>query len=280
MNWDDLRILAAVREAGTYAGAGMRLRIDETTVARRVARIQRALGLRLFEAADGVRTPTPHCETILAHVDAIAGHVTAIDRVRATAPGPTGRLRIASTPVVAEEILAPRAGRLLAAHPGLTLQLLTSPENVKFSRWEADLAIRLRKPPKGDFSIAKLAAIRFYLFEPATAHSDDAIVCAYPPSLDDLPESRFLAAKGLQQRARCVTDNARVIRALVRTRRAAGIVPAYLAGDLLADRRLRATLLPERREAWLLVQPHLKRDAAARLVIDWVREAFQELADA
>ena len=44
MNWDDLRIIAAVRDEGTYAGASARLRIDETTVGRRLARIQRDLG--------------------------------------------------------------------------------------------------------------------------------------------------------------------------------------------------------------------------------------------
>ena len=30
MNWDDLRIIAAVKDEGTYAGASARLRIDET----------------------------------------------------------------------------------------------------------------------------------------------------------------------------------------------------------------------------------------------------------
>jgi DNA-binding transcriptional LysR family regulator len=86
-----------------------------------------------------------------------------------------------------------------------------------------------------------------------------------------------LKAKGLQQRARCVTDDARVIRTLVRTHRAVGILPEYLSGELLRDRRLRATLLPQRREVWLLVQNHLKRDAAARVVIDWIRDAFRDL---
>ena len=61
MNWDDLRIIAAVRDEGSYAGASARLRIDETTVGRRLSRIERALGLRLFEAADGVRRPTRQC---------------------------------------------------------------------------------------------------------------------------------------------------------------------------------------------------------------------------
>ena len=68
MNWDDLRIIAAVRDEGTYAGASARLKIDETTVGRRLSRIQRTLGLRLFEAVDGVRKPTRQCEMVLAHV--------------------------------------------------------------------------------------------------------------------------------------------------------------------------------------------------------------------
>src|SRR5216683_1232935 len=71
MNWDDLRIIAAVRDEGTYAGASARLRIDETTVGRRLARIERALGLRLFEAVDGVHKPTRQCDTVLGHIQAM-----------------------------------------------------------------------------------------------------------------------------------------------------------------------------------------------------------------
>jgi hypothetical protein len=37
-------------------------------------------------------------------------------------------------------------------------------------------------------------------------------------------------------------------------------------------------LLPRHRDVWLLVQNHLKRDAAARLVIDYLRDCFQEFA--
>jgi len=37
-------------------------------------------------------------------------------------------------------------------------------------------------------------------------------------------------------------------------------------------------LLPRRRDVWLLVQNHLKRDGAARAVIEWVRDCFQEIS--
>jgi DNA-binding transcriptional LysR family regulator len=278
MNWDDLRIIAAVREEGTYAGASARLRIDETTVGRRLARIQRALGVKLFEAVDGARKPTVQCEMVLAHVDVMAGHVAEIGKIGESSPGLIGHFRIATTNSVAEEILSPRASRILTQNPGLTLQFLTSSENVKFSRWEADLAIRLRKPDKGDFTISKLSDLRLYLFEPAVEHDHEPIVCSYPQYLDRIPETRFLKARGLQQGSRCITDNVRIIRTLIQSHRAVGILPEYLCEELLADRRLRATLLPRRRDVWLLVQNHLKRDSAARAVIDWIRKSFFDLA--
>jgi len=37
---------------------------------------------------------------------------------------------------------------------------------------------------------------------------------------------------------------------------------------------------PSRRlEVWLLVQNHLKRNPSARVVMDWMREIFEELAE-
>jgi DNA-binding transcriptional LysR family regulator len=278
MNWDDLRIVAAIRDEGTFAGAAARLRVDETTVGRRLRRIEKTLGARLFEAADGLRRPTAQCERVLAHVAIMAGHVAEIARVGASLPGPSGSFRIAVTNAVAEEILSPHVAALLAKHPGLSLQFLTSSGNVKFSRWQADFAVRLNKPDKGDFTISKLGELRLYLIEPAGRGDTEMMVCAYPDDLGPIPETQFLKAMGLQERSRFVADNIRVIRALIASRQAIGVLPEYLCGELLADRRFRATLLPRHRDVWLLVQNHLKRDAAARVVIDFLRDCFQEFA--
>ena len=278
MNWDDLRIVSAIRDEGTYAGASARLRIDETTVGRRLARLERILGQRLFEAVDGVRKPTPQCEAVLAHVEAMARHAAEINKVGEGLPTLTGRFRIASTNAVAEEILSPRAGQFLARNPGMTLQFLTSADNVKFSRWEADMAIRLGKPDKGDFTISKLAEMQLFLVEPVTEPGSGPVICGYTEILDGIPESQYLKAKGLKDRARCVTDNGRVIRGLVQSHQAVGILPEYLCEGLLADRRLRLTPLPRRRDVWLLLQGHLKRDPAARIVIDWIRQCFADFS--
>jgi DNA-binding transcriptional LysR family regulator len=282
MNWDDLPIVLSVRDEGTYAGAAAKLRVDETTVSRRLARIERDLGVPLFEAVDGVRKPTADCERIVTHIQAMARHVAEIAVAGQGAIGPVGRFRIASVVSIAEEVLAPGLADVLSANPGLTLQLLTASEKVNFSRWQADIAVRLLKPEKGDFTIRKIADTRLYFIEPSESVEPGgrAVVCCYPASLDRSPETQFLASRGLQGTARCITDNARVIRHLLRSRRAAGILPDYLCHDLLTDPRLRVTALPHRRDTWLLVQPHLKGNAGARVVIDWIVERFALLAQA
>jgi DNA-binding transcriptional LysR family regulator len=280
MNWDDLRIIQAVRHEGSYTGAAATLRIDETTISRRLTGIERTLGVTLFEPVDGVRKPTASCELVASHIQAIARHVAEIGNVGYETTGPVGRFRVASINCIAEEVLAPGLPSLLTANPGLVVELLTSRERVNFSRWEADLAVRLLKPERGDFAIEKLADTQLYFFEPADGPSADAqsLVCCRPERLDRSPEAEFLKSRGLQRAARCVTDNARVIHSLIRSRSAVGILPDYLCDDLLADPRLRATPLPHRRDTWLLIQSYLKGNSAARIVIDWIRERFTLMA--
>jgi DNA-binding transcriptional LysR family regulator len=103
MDWDDLRIIAAIRDSGTFAGAGIRLGIDETTISRRLARLQKTLGVTLFEAIDGVRKPTAHCESILDHVQEMARHVAEIGAL-----GETRRAALPDISVLPPPIRWPR----------------------------------------------------------------------------------------------------------------------------------------------------------------------------
>ena len=275
MNWDDLKIIAAIRNNGTYAKAGAELRMDETTVARRLGRVQKTLGVTLFDAIDGVRKPTPQCEAVLAHIDDMTKAATKISMIGSTATSPVGNIRLTSTASIAEQILAPDLGSFLLANPGLSLELDTSNQNLNFSRWEADLAIRLGKPAKGAFSMRKLADLRLYLFQPKSISADaDGLVCAYPEELSDTPEMMELTAKGFSERQRLKTCNIRLIRSVIQSQCGIGVLPHHLATDLLQDNRLTATPLKTRREIFLLIQPHLKNDPATRLVVEWIIGQF------
>ena len=65
MNWDDLRIVSTVSKTNSYSQAARLLHMDETTVSRRIARLESSFGVTLFEAVDGRRNPTGPCRAIL-----------------------------------------------------------------------------------------------------------------------------------------------------------------------------------------------------------------------
>ena len=276
MDWDDLRVATAVYQTGSFAAAGARLRINETTVARRLARLQQDLGVTLFEARDGARKPTAQCEELVALTAMMSGHAERIAKLGEEDAGLVSRHRIATTDSIATEVLAPQIAPFLAVHPGISLDLLASTENVNFSRWEADIAVRLSKPDKGDFIISKLADLDLYLLQPAEARSDGRdLVCAYPQELDSTPESQYLVGTSLHQRVRCTTKNLLVVKKLVQSGKCSGVLPSYMCADMITDNAFRVSRLPERRGVWLLVQSHLKHDAATRTVIEWIRNCFR-----
>lgn len=278
MNWDDLRFAVAVHQAGSYAAASTRLKVDETTIARRVARLQRDLGVTLFEAVDGRRQATAQGREILKKAALMDHQARDIEASGNLDAAPVRTIRIATTDSIAVGVLAPDLPDLLNTWPNLTIQFLASTENVNFSRWEADLAIRLRKPEKGDFIVSRVAAIRMVLIRPVSGGSGEhgPLVYAYPEDLDLSPESRFLAAAGLKETARCVTKNLLVAEALLATGKCIGILPDFLCTEFRDGKKFVLTEVPEARDAWLLLQPHLKADPQIRSVIDWVREAFRK----
>src|SRR5215510_5254108 len=118
-----------------------------------------------------------------------------------------------------------------------------------------------------------LAADPLFLFEPAGS-SGELLACSYPDEQDDTPETCYLQRRGLQQKGRCVTASGRVIRTMIQSRQAIGILPEYLCQDMRSDPHFRVTELPQQREVWLLIQKHLKRDPNTRTVIDWLRSCF------
>ncbi len=79
LDWDDLRPILAVARGGTLAAAAKGLRIDATTVGRRIQAAETALGVRLFDRIDGRYTATAAGELAISHGEAIEREVLALE---------------------------------------------------------------------------------------------------------------------------------------------------------------------------------------------------------
>ena len=190
MNWDDLRFLVVIGREGTLAGAARRLKVDQTTVARRLRALEDALCTPLFERSDGRWQPTATGARVLERATRIEEDVAGLTRIAdAGRPGIHGSVRITSVGAIIAEWLVPRLPDLYARHPGLDVALVGSNDNLNVARREADIAIRLARPETGDFVIRKLADVGFAVYASAAGEPPDSWVC-YDEDLAHTPEMR------------------------------------------------------------------------------------------
>jgi DNA-binding transcriptional LysR family regulator len=151
MDWDNARIFLAIHRAGTLRGAAAQLDIDQATVGRRLAAMEKSLNAKLF-----LRTPGGYVATPAGDLAASAAEQmeTAADRLQREMQGIDNRLsgtiRVATSDTMAAHFVIDAMQRLHVRHPDIRIVLSASTQLSSLTRREADLAIRTVRPDSPD----------------------------------------------------------------------------------------------------------------------------------
>lgn len=141
--WDDLRYFLAVARTGSTLGAAKALKVSQTTAARRVAALEEATGLHLFERRQAGYALTAAGRALIAEAEAVE-RAARVFEAAAAAHGRdvTGAVRLSTVEVYAASLLAPLLGELRALHPGIRIELDTTETIRDLAAGEADIALR------------------------------------------------------------------------------------------------------------------------------------------
>ncbi len=123
---EGLRALVAVAELGSFSAAAGRLRLSTNAVSHRVARLEQRLGVRLFERTTRVVRSTPEGERLLARARRVLEELELAERDVALGHL-EGAVRVGLPPDLAQPALLEGLQALLAASPGLRVELLGRP---------------------------------------------------------------------------------------------------------------------------------------------------------
>jgi DNA-binding transcriptional LysR family regulator len=289
LHWDDLRYFLRAVQAGTLAGAARAMGVEHSTVGRRLAALERALGVPVVvRAPDGLHL-TPTGEGLVPLVEAVERAVLA---VHGRATQREVRVRLAM-PTGFTALFTAHLHALRAAHPQLTLELLTGAKAIDLQRGEAELAIRsgpvsaqeLIARPLGESGWSLYASPAYLARRPAP---DDALdlrgheLIGYDPSLSEVPAARWVEQRlrdgaTLALRSREMTDM------LAASLGGAGlaVLPCLIGDETPGLLRLTPAVLATR--SLSLVYPREARmsapvQAVIRFVIDVMRENAGRIA--
>jgi DNA-binding transcriptional LysR family regulator len=284
LDWDDLKLFLAIARDRSLVGAARRLAVDHTTVARRLTSLEEAIGTRLFDRSPRGVVPTPaglelvgHAERIEAEVDAATTGIAARDeRV-------SGVVKLATPEAFGTFLVAPNAHRLYAQHPGIELELAPEARSFSLSKREADIAIGLRRAPRGRLVAQRLTDYRVGLYasraylERHGPIDDIGALGAHPlvwyiEEMIDIPEMLFLdqIAAGATSAFRSSSSAAQQM--AVANGFGLGLLHVFAAEQ---DPRLVRVLAAEveiLRSYWLILHADQQRLPRVRAVIDFLRD--------
>jgi len=139
MEWSDLKIFLAAVRAGSYTAAGPQVGVNRTTVGRRVAALEAAVGRPLFLEAPTGPQPTAEGQMVLEAALRIEAEVAAMLTAIGLAPPNPVPIRIAGSAGLAGEVL-----EMLASAEMPAVELVSGLDPIDaVTRRRADLAIAL-----------------------------------------------------------------------------------------------------------------------------------------
>ena len=280
LEWSDLQYFLAVYERGSIGAAAQALRVNHSTVLRRIASLERTLAVRLFDRLPRGYVLTGHGHELAAGMTGVAERVDAAQRrVTGADLALSGTLRLTAPDTLIQQLLLPLLAEFRTRHPHVQLELVANNTFLNLTQREADVAVRgSNKPPEnlvgrraGRIQTA-LYASRAYLetLKPRHTRADYRWV-GHEPSLSHLQSAQWMRKHVDADRVALRVDSLVTLAEAV----AAGIGVAWLLcplGDARGLERLEPPPSEFDTQVWVLTHPDLKRVARIKALTDFLYE--------
>lgn len=275
LNWDDLRLFLAVAHEGTLTGAARATGLGLATVSRRIERMEQVLRLPLFLHHQFGYALTDQGRALLPRAEAVELAMHEMRQAAGEQVRISGLVRMACFETLITPVVLPALKPLLAAHPGLDVEILNATATVNLQRHDADLALRLSRPEQGNLRMRKLAEIGFGLYAPAEGRLPSRHVL-WPDDISVATLRGWAMAFGAMDGARLAVNTLSAQIAAVRDGMGIAVLPHFLARP--AGLRLLAATLPDggvmSRPVLLVTHADLAASRRVMVVADAMAEAL------
>ena len=275
----ELRTLLAIAREGTLAGAARRLRVNHSTVFRRLGAIEARLGTRLFERQGGSYVTTAAGEDLLRTAERVEAEVEALERrLSGQDLRLTGSLRLTAPDDIAELLLMPLLQDFARRYPEITVELAVDNRMLNLTRREADIAVRPTRRPPETLAGRRVAGLASAVYGAADADGGTAGErrwVAWEEGGGPPLAARWLA-EHVDRHAVAYRSNSMLNQAsAARAGLGLAVLPCFLADGDPRLQRVGEPLSELETELWLLTHPDLQRTARIRALLDLLFEGLR-----
>ncbi len=278
MHWDDLKFVLAIARGGSLSGAGRALKVDQTTVGRRLTALERRIGTALFIRARPAFISTEAGETVIAHAERMETEALSLTgKLNKQDFRPQGLVRIATMPWIITYLIIPELPAFAAHYPGIEIETIGDVRERNLSKREAEIALRFELQPRGREYAATIAEIPYALYGPTGVDSGALPWIAFGEDVAmSVPAQWIEQARTTPSRVPLRTHDAGFMYAAVRAGVGKGLVPEMLGDNEPALVRLSGPDPEIVRNLRVMVHEDLRQIIRTVTVIEWLREIINK----
>lgn len=264
------------------------LGVSVSTVGRRILELEANLGATLFSRSQSGYVLTPEGERVLAGAEKVEAGIFAVERsAYGLVDTVSGTVRLATSENLATDLVIPALPAFRERYPLIRLQITTSTMTAELDSQEADIALRVVRPERGNLKIRRLGRMTYsvygrrdYLEANPPAGRDPLqgrSFIAWDSAHDHLPAARWLARHAPDADLALVTSSLPTQLAAVRAGLGLAVIPDFLA----VDEDLVQVLPPSQlfsNDVWLVVHPDISTSARVRAVGDFLADAVTKVS--
>ncbi|MGY1993270.1 LysR family transcriptional regulator [Mycolicibacterium fortuitum] len=285
---DDLLVLLAVGRSGRYTTAADELGLNHTTISRRIAALEQAIGGRVLTRAGGGWELTDLGREALTAAEAVESAVAGLGTTGTRQLA--GVVRISATDGFSAYIAAPAAAQVQRHHPRLTVEIVTATRRASQQRSSLDIEIVVGAPQVrraeairlGDYCLGLYGA-RDYLAEHGTPESV-ADLARFPlvyfiDSMLQVDDLDMAASFAPAMRESVTSTNVFVHVEATRAAAGLGLLPCFMADrheDLV---RVVPAELTVRLSYWLVARAETLRRPVVAAVVEAIRDRMADQHD-
>jgi molybdate transport repressor ModE-like protein len=239
LDWDDFRVFTTVARVGSYTRAARELGLTQPAVSRRIARLESAIGTKLFNRGTGGVELTAEGARVLNYANAAEFALTrAATLVREDTENVRGNCKLAVGDGLGAYWMPRFMGSFFAANPNIELTLYSTLDRGDSKKALFDLQIQYMEPMEPNYVALRLGTLHFVLF----ASADYIAKWGAPESVEDfgqhdildlslaLTDKGMLASwAGVANVASLFTNSSVTLGEAVRWGGGIGLLPTYAA---------------------------------------------------
>jgi DNA-binding transcriptional LysR family regulator len=279
MEWDLLRTFEAVARLGSLTAAAKALGVSQSTVSRQLARLEQSAGSPLLLREAPLRLTERGSALLVATLPMVDAALAARSALEDT-PELHGEVTLTTVGELLRWELTPRLPEFYRAYPQLRLRILATNRVNSLAAGEADVALRMARPERGELVARKLRAESYGYFAAASLELHARVGwLGLAGSLAGLPEQRHADRVFAGRAPRLLVEDFEALGLAVEAGLGAAILPRRLAVRLVDVVEVAGWQIGAGRERipsrdiWMIVHRSKQQVPRVRALMGWLAGA-------